>query len=184
MPDLLELIAETDSATLTRWEALFRERAPQIETLPTKERLREWLTLARESSRAAAWAGDAVEGWLAEFQTRLREGMGGEKVRAHLRAGRGFCRLCRMVAKMAGELWQLAEDAGGRGDEIDTARRTIIAIEERLKPVEAEIESIAAVVRPLSPEELEKFFKRAEGQARQGKWLTPEQARAAVLKPE
>jgi hypothetical protein len=184
MSDLLEVIAENDASVLSGWAAGMKERAPQIESLPAEARRRELLTLAREFTRRASWAADTAEGWLTELKTRLREGMGGDKTRALLKSGRELGGMCRSVVEITGDLWKLATTAAEPGDGVHAAEVTLSAVEQRLTAVEAEIESIAKVCRPLSPEELVKFFQRAEEQPRQGKWLTPEQARAAFLKPE
>jgi|GEM_PF-4261614 len=175
MPDLLELIAENDASVLNGWASSLKEHAPQLDSLPVDQRRRELLMLAREFARRAAWAAETAEGWLTELKTRLREGMGGHKLRELLRSGRALCGMCRSVFEIAGDLWRLSGAEGGE---------PLSAIGQRLAVVEAEIESITRVVRPPSPEELEKFFQRAEEQTRQGKWLTPEQARAAFRKAE
>jgi hypothetical protein len=184
MPDLLEVIAENDASVLSGWAVAMKERAPQIERLPDAERSRELLTLAREFTRRAAWAADTAEGWLIELKTRLREGMGGDNIRVLLKSGRVLCGMCRTVVEIAGDLWKLAPAVAEPGDGIRATGATLSTAVQRLTAVEAEIESIAKVCRPLSPEERDGFFQRAEGQPRPGTGLTREQALAAIRKSE
>lgn len=175
MPDLLEVIAENDASVLNGWAVAFNESAPQRNALPDAERNRELLMLTREFTRRASWAVDTAEGWLSELKSRLREGMGGDRLRALLQSGRTLCGMCRSVVEIAGDLWRLCREPGGD---------PLVAIEQQLGVVEAEIASLERKSRPLSGEELEKFFQRAEEQTRSGKWLTPEEARESFLKSE
>jgi hypothetical protein len=172
MPDLLETIAENDAAVLNGWAEVYKERAPRFGALSENDRGRELLTLAREFTRRASWAVDTAEGWLAELNTRLRDGMGGHKFRALLGSGRTLCGMCRSVVEIAGDLWRLSPTLGGEA---------LAAIGERLAAVEAEIAALARRAEQPSLETIEKLFQRAEEQTR-GKWLTPEQAREAFLK--
>jgi hypothetical protein len=175
MPELLEDIAVNDASVLNGWAAAFNDRAPQIEALPANERNRELLTLAREFTRRASWAVDTAEGWLSELKTRLRDGMGGDKLHPILSSGRTLCGMCRSVVEIAGDLRRLCSESGGE---------VLSAIGQRLSVVETEIAKIERAMRPPSPEALEKFFQRAEEQLRQGKGLTREQALAAIRKSE
>jgi hypothetical protein len=184
MSDLLEVIAENDASVLNGWAVAMKERAPQIESLPAEARRRELLTLAREFTRRVSWAADTAEGWLTELKTRLREGMGGDRTRALLKSGRELCGMCRTVAEIAGDLWKLATTAAAPDAAVRTAEAILSTAGQRLTAVECEIESIAKACRPLSPEELVKFFQRAEEQPRQGKGLTREQALAAIRKAD
>jgi hypothetical protein len=183
MPDLLEVIAEHDTAVLNDWAAVFRERVPQIGTLPDREQLRELLTFAREASRLAAWARETIEGWLTELKNRLRDGMGGNKFRVHLKGGRKLCGVCHSIAEVADELWQLAQTAGAPVTEVQSARDTLAFNGQRIGLVETEIETFARLAQPPSPEMVEQLFQRAEEQS-QGKGLTREQALAAIRKSE
>jgi hypothetical protein len=184
MPDLLELIAENDASVLNDWAAVFRTRAPQISALPEGERRRELLTLAREFMRRAMWATETAEGWLTELKTRLRDGMGGDKCRALLRSGRALCGQCRSVVEIAGDLWRLAEAAGVPTGEAGTAQCALSGASRQLSTVESEINAVARVVERPPPEMNEELFENGKKQIEEGKWLTPEQARAAFLKSE
>ncbi len=174
MPDLLEVIAETDAAVLNGWAAAHKEREPRLRALPEAERARELLTLAREFTRRASWAVDTAEGWLAELKVRLRDGMGGDKLRALLTSGRTLCGMCRSIVEIAGDLWHLTGTPG----------ESLGAITQQLAAVETEITAFAKHAEPPSPETIEKLFQRADEQSRQGKGLTREQALAAIRKSE
>jgi hypothetical protein len=184
MPELLVLIAENDTSVLNDWAAVFRARAPHISALPEGERRRELLTLAREFTRRAAWATETAEGWLTELNARLRDGMGGDRCRALLRSGRALCGMCSSVVEIAGDLWRLAEAAGAPTTEAVAARSALSGAGQRLTAVEGAINAIARVVERPPPEMNEEPFEKGKKQIAEGKWLTPEQARAAFLKSE
>jgi hypothetical protein len=175
MPDLLELIAESDASVLSGWAAAMEERRPQLDGLSADARSRELLTLAREFTRRASWAVETAVGWLEEFQARLRVGMGGHKVRALVQSGQSLCGMCRSVVEIAGDLWKLTGEPGGEA---------LTAITQRLAAVEAEITKVARVVALPLPEISAELIERAKENMAKGAWLTPEQARAAVRKAE
>jgi hypothetical protein len=152
MPDLLETIAEADAAVLSGWAAEYHVREPHLVALTEETRTRELLTLAREFTRRAAWAVDTAEGWLSELKIRLRDGMGGHKLRALLASGRTLCGQCRSVAEVAGDLWHL----------VGTPDAVLEAIVPRIAAVEAEIAYFERRTREPTPEELEAFFVRSE----------------------
>jgi hypothetical protein len=174
MPDVLEAIAEADAAVLSGWAAVYRESEPRVRALPEVERARELRALAREFTRRAAWAADTAEGWLSELKIRLRDGMGGHKLRALLASGRTLCGQCRSVVEVAGDLWHLV----GMPDAV------LEGIVPRIAAVEAEIAYFERRTREPTPEELEAFFRRAMAQERSGKMLTLDEARALIRKAE
>ncbi|MBP3955112.1 hypothetical protein J8F10_07440 [Gemmata sp. G18] len=152
--------------------------------MPQDKRREELFTLAREFTRRAAWATETAEGWLAELMTRLRTGMGGDKYRALFRSGRELCRMCQSVTEIAGYLWRMTEAVSVPVAEIRDAEGTLSAARQRLTAVENEIASLTRRAGRHFPEmDLERLEKEKQ-QIAERKVLTPEQSRAAFLKPE
>jgi hypothetical protein len=176
---MLETVAEQDRAHLGDLVAAFASESRDLDAAPEPRRA---AAAARAVARRAPWAADVVEEWVADLDERLRAGMNGQAFRALAGTGAELLKTGFALAELADRLWARAEALGADAAEAVAGRRAVAEATRRLLAAKPRVEKFARLADRHPPEPDPAALDRGLESARQGHFLTPDQARQAVRK--
>ena len=183
MPDLLQTLADRNTAHLNDLTAAFEDEVRRLDAVPASRRPGRVLAAARSIGRGVAWAADAAEGWAADMEGWLREGMNGNDFRVLSHSGTLLMRACLAIADLAERLWERAAELGAATDEVTAARAAVAAARGRMLATRPRIDEWARLAEREWPEIDPALIEKGAEQIRQGKFFTVEQAIDYVRRP-
>src|SRR5262245_35319859 len=180
MPDLLQTIADRNTSHLNDLTAAFEQEVHGLDAVPEPRRLCHSLTAARTIVREVSAAADAVEGWAADLEARLRQGMNGNAFRDLTEWGTQLMGACLALAGVAEHLWDRAAELGAAADDVTAGREAVSAAKGRMLAVKPQLDRWARLAHRERPEIDPALIEKGAEQIRQGKFKTAEEIQRSI----